>query len=184
MEIDLTIQNAIVFAAVKHRKQIRKGGDIPYIVHPMEVMQILTNMGCDRDVIVAGILHDVLEDTDATPEEIKELFGEKILFLVMTETEDKSKTWKERKQKTVDCIQSDSIESNLICLADKLANIRSIVNEKICNQEVNWKKFKAPKEEIFWYYSSIYSELKKKLPEYANKTMEEYKAAIDEAFKQ
>jgi len=61
---ELLIQKAIIFATKKHEGQKRKGTDIPYIVHPMEVMQILTAMDCSQNVIIAGILHDTLEDTD------------------------------------------------------------------------------------------------------------------------
>ena len=95
------IHNAIIYAAKKHEGQVRKGTDTPYIVHPMEVMQILTAAGCGEDVIVAGILHDTVEDTDATLEEISALFGEKVARLVAHESEDKSKTWRERKSATI-----------------------------------------------------------------------------------
>ena len=65
----MKIHNAIIFASIKHQNQKRKGTNLPYIVHPMEVMQILTENGCSENVIVAGILHDTLEDTDTTPQE-------------------------------------------------------------------------------------------------------------------
>ena len=79
-----TIHDAIIFAAKKHQNQKRKGTNLPYIVHPMEVMQILTENGCNENVIVAGILHDTLEDTDTKPEEIEAEFGKDILELVLT----------------------------------------------------------------------------------------------------
>jgi Guanosine polyphosphate pyrophosphohydrolases/synthetases len=93
----LEIQRAIIFATMKHREQKRKGTDIPYIVHPMECMQILSACGCPDNVIIAGILHDTLEDTDTTPQEILENFGKDVLEIVQNESEDKSKTWKEKK---------------------------------------------------------------------------------------
>lgn len=68
--MSINIQKAIVFATLKHQNQKRKGTDIPYIVHPMEVMQILTDMRCNENIIIAGILHDTLEDTATTPKEI------------------------------------------------------------------------------------------------------------------
>lgn len=88
------IHEAIEFAAIKHRNQTRKSTDIPYIVHPMEVMQILTANGCDEKTIVAGILHDTLEDTATTHEELSEHFGEDVADIVGGVTEDKSKSWK------------------------------------------------------------------------------------------
>ena len=68
--MSMAIQKAITYAAIKHEGQKRKGTNIPYIIHPMEVMQILTAMDCSQDVIIAGILHDILEDTGTKPEEI------------------------------------------------------------------------------------------------------------------
>ena len=116
---------------------------------------------CTENVIIAGILHDTLEDTDTTPEEIKELFGEEILATVQTESEDKSKTWKERKQHTVDLLPDDSLETQLVCCADKLSNIKSIYADKCAIGEKIWERFNAPKENIKWYYESIAENLTK-----------------------
>jgi (p)ppGpp synthase/HD superfamily hydrolase len=151
----MKIHNAIIFASIKHQNQKRKGTNLPYIVHPMEVMQILTENGCNENVIVAGILHDTLEDTDTTPQEIEKEFGKEILAIVQSESEDKSKTWKERKQHTIDCLKTDSLETKLVCCADKLSNIRSMyVDFQNCGAEL-WKRFNASKEDIGWYYHSI-----------------------------
>ena len=156
---NLKIHNAIYFAALKHQNQKRKGTDIPYIVHPMEVMQILIENRCSEDVIIAGILHDTLEDTDTKPEEIEKEFGRDILNLVKTESEDKSKSWKERKQHTIDCLKTDSLETKLICCADKLSNIRSMYADlKVTGNEL-WKRFNADKKQIAWYYNSLVENL-------------------------
>lgn len=154
------IQEAIIFATLKHEGQKRKGTDIPYIVHPMEVMQILSSMGCPTDVVIAGILHDTLEDTTATPKEIEELFGADVLNIVQHESEDKSKTWKERKQATIDHLKNASIETKLVCFADKLSNIRSMYRDK---QQIGadlWKRFNAGKKDIEWYYRQVAEALK------------------------
>lgn len=155
------IHNAIIFATLKHKSQKRKGTDIPYIVHPMEVMQILTACGCGEDVITAGILHDTLEDTDTTPEEIKENFGQKVLEIVQTESEDKSKTWKERKQHTIDDLKKAEEGAQIVCLADKLSNLRSIYADFQTDGNKLWKRFNAPKENIKWYYESVVDALEK-----------------------
>nr|DAU31821.1 MAG TPA: HD domain [Bacteriophage sp.] len=155
------IHNAIIFATLKHKSQKRKGTDIPYIVHPMEVMQILTACGCGEDVITAGILHDTLEDTDTTPEEIKENFGQKVLEIVQTESEDKSKTWKERKQHTIDDLKKAEEGTQIVCLADKLSNLRSIYADFQTDGNKLWKRFNAPKENIKWYYESVVDALEK-----------------------
>lgn len=153
------IQEAIIFATLKHEGQKRKGTDIPYIVHPMEVMQILTAMNCSDTVIIAGILHDTLEDTDTTPEEIMELFGNDVLSIVQTESEDKSKSWKERKQATIDELKTSGIETKLVCFADKLSNIRSMMRDKAEIGDKLWERFNTGKENIEWYYRSIAREL-------------------------
>ena len=151
----LNIQKAIIFATLKHEGQKRKGTDIPYIVHPMEVMQILTEMNCTEKVIIAGILHDTLEDTDATPEEIEKEFGKDVLAIVQTESEDKSKTWKERKAATIDHLKGASSPTKIVCFADKLSNIRSMYRDKLEIGAELWKRFNADKESIAWYYRGI-----------------------------
>ena len=151
----LNIQKAIIFATLKHEGQKRKGTEIPYIVHPMEVMQILTEMQCTERVIIAGILHDTLEDTDTTPEEIEKLFGSDVLAIVQTESEDKSKTWRERKQATIDHLKNAGAETRLVCFADKLSNIRSMYRDKLEIGAELWKRFNADKDSIEWYYRGI-----------------------------
>lgn len=149
------IHDAIIFATIAHQNQKRKGTDIPYIVHPMEVMQILTDMQCKESVIIAGVLHDTLEDTDATESEIKDLFGEEVLSIVKMESEDKTKTWKERKQHTIDSLKNDPVETVLVCLADKLSNIRSMYANKETIGDKLWDRFNADVKSIEWYYRNV-----------------------------
>ena len=87
------IHDAIIFAAKAHEGQRRKGTDIPYITHPFEVAQILMEAGCDETLIIAGLLHDTLEDTEVTAAEIEEQFGPEVLALVDSDSEDKSLSW-------------------------------------------------------------------------------------------
>jgi (p)ppGpp synthase/HD superfamily hydrolase len=157
----LQIHNAIIFATNKHRTQLRKGTDIPYISHPMEVMQILTENQCDEDVIVAGILHDTLEDTDTTVDEIEINFGKNVLSIVIGETEDKSKTWKERKQGTIDRVKSGNMETQLVACADKLSNIMSIYADKLEVGEAVFERFSSSKDNVKWYYKTIVKSLDK-----------------------
>jgi len=149
------IHEAIIFATRKHAGQVRKGTEIPYITHPMEVMQILTASGCTEEVIIAGILHDVLEDTKTSPMEIMDLFGENILKLVAAESEDKSKTWKERKQATIDRLKVAEKDVLNICFADKLSNLRSMAADKAAVGDKLWERFNASKQYIEWYYREI-----------------------------
>jgi (p)ppGpp synthase/HD superfamily hydrolase len=176
------IHEAIIFATLKHNEAEepnRKGTKIPYITHPMEVMQILTANNCSEKVIVAGILHDTLEDTPTKTDEIKGKFGQDILEIVQTESEDKSKTWEKRKQATIDHLKAASLETKLVCCADKLANIRSMASDKATYGDQLWERFNAPKDRIQWYYEGVSSALF----ELDNYSMyKELKALINDVF--
>jgi len=149
------VYKAVIFAIQKHNGQKRKGTELPYIYHPLEAMQILMDNGCSEPVLIAGVLHDVIEDTKTTPAEIINLFGEEIYNIVAAETEDKSKTWKERKQATIDHLSGASLEAKLVCCADKLSNLRSMFFDYVSVGEKLWERFNAGKEDIKWYYSGI-----------------------------
>jgi myo-inositol-1(or 4)-monophosphatase len=150
---------AIVFAVRKHNEKKRKGSDIPYIYHPMETMQILFDQISQNDIManamIAGVLHDVLEDTDTTPDEIINKFGEKIYNIINEVTEDKSKTWKERKQATIEHLPTASIEAKFVCCADKLSNLYSMADDLDELGEKLWERFNASKKDIEWYYRGV-----------------------------
>lgn len=177
----MKIHNAIIFATKAHEGQFRKGTDIPYIVHPMEVMQILTDNHCDETVILAGILHDTLEDTPTTPNDILVNFGQAVLDLVQSESEDKSKTWQERKQTTINHLANASKEVQLVCCADKLSNIKSIYADKLVLGDAVFKRFNAPKDQVKWYYEGVANALTKLNGYKMKKELDEYvKAVFDE----
>lgn len=154
------IHKAIEFAAIKHRNQNRKGTDTPYIVHPMEVYGILASCGCEEETLVGGILHDTLEDTDTEIEELISIFGTAVAELVASESEDKSKTWKQRKQATIESLKTASLATKQIACADKLSNLISMYADlQICGDSL-WQRFSADKSEIAWYYISVIESLK------------------------
>lgn len=152
----MLIHKAIEFAAKVHDGQLRKGTDVPYIVHPFEVAQILTKENCSEDVIIAGLLHDIVEDTDVSLIEIEEKFGVNVSKLVAKCTEDKRKSWQERKQHTID-ILGNTVDYNLLMLhcADKTANLRSFKADIEKQGDEIWNRFNATKEQIAWYYSNM-----------------------------
>ncbi len=160
------ITQAILFAMEKHGSvknkdgtigQKRKGSGLPYIVHPMEVWQILRNNNCSTVVQVAGLLHDTLEDTDTSPEEIKEKFGADVLALVQTESEDKTKSWKERKQATLDALEKASTETKQVCCADKLSNCLAQLYDYNQIGDALFERFnkESTPELQGWYYKGI-----------------------------
>ena len=154
------IQQAARFAAKAHEGKMRKGSEIPYIVHPLETAVIVSRMTEDPELISAALLHDVLEDTEVTFEELSELFGKRVADLVAAESEDKRKTWKERKQATIERLASASREEKLLCLADKLSNLRSTTADYLLKGEAVWLKFRMrDKKEHEWYYRGVLEQL-------------------------
>lgn len=154
------IDSAIEFAAKAHKSQYRKGTDIPYISHPYGVGMILLNAGCEEKVIIAGILHDTLEDTDTTEEDLLTNFGEEVLAIVKGCSEpDKSASWEERKKHTIDYLQHAPLSVRQVACADKLHNLRSIKRELTKMGEATWTKFKRGKEQQKWYYTEIVKSL-------------------------
>ena len=158
------LQRAIEFAAVKHGGTPRKGTDIPYIVHPIEVMKIVAGITDDEEVRAAAVLHDTIEDTDASREELEELFGKRVAELVASESENKRKgqaeteTWFLRKQETLDRLEKADRDTKIICLGDKLANMRDIARDYESLGDKLWERFNAPddkKTNIGWYYKGI-----------------------------
>ena len=118
------IFDAIEFAARAHRGQCRKGTKIPYIVHPLAVAKILIDAGCPEDVVVAGILHDTVEDTPLSLDEIRHAFGTAVARIVEGASEpDKSKPWEERKAHTIESLKTASEAVLLVSCADKIENL-------------------------------------------------------------
>ena len=130
-ETDITlILTATHFAANKHLKQRRRDGETPYINHPIKVAEVLWSEGKVREpeMIVAAILHDTLEDTESTPEEIRTLFGDKILAWVEEVSDDKSLPKQERKRLQILHASSSSQGAKQIKIADKICNIRDLID--------------------------------------------------------
>jgi guanosine-3',5'-bis(diphosphate) 3'-pyrophosphohydrolase len=121
---------ALAFSAEKHTKQRRKDIDkTPYINHPISLANILAQRWViDENVLCAAILHDTIEDTETTVDELQEHFGEKITSIVLEVTDDKSLEKSVRKQKQVEHAATISHEAKLVKLADKIANITDIIN--------------------------------------------------------
>lgn len=175
MERSLLIHKAIVYATQAHAGQKRKASDVDYISHPMEVMEILSGVQGSIELRIAGILHDTVEDTQVTIEDIEKNFGSVVRKLVASHTEDKSKTWHERKEHTVNYLKSACMEEKLLALADLIANSRSILFDMETLGEDVWSRFKATKEEEEWYYNGILDSVRDLLE------IDEYKGLYEEA---
>ena len=149
------LEMAIRYATDCHKGQTRKGTKIPFIMHPLEVMQILHGMDADTNLLIAGLLHDVVEDTNATIEEIRVTFGDDVAELVGGHTEDKTKSWEERKTTEIRGTLEAPIRLKMLVLADKLANMRCIYKDyRVVGNEL-WERFNAGLAEQAWYYGEI-----------------------------
>lgn len=146
---------AILFAVEHHAGAVRKASTHPYIIHPLETMQILFSMKAKTPLLIAGVLHDTVEDTDATIEEIYHLFGPEIGALVDSHTEDKTLSWEERKQHTINELTTASLQVKMLVMADKLSNLRSMVSDYKEIGDKLWDRFNAPKDKQAWYCRNI-----------------------------
>ena len=154
------IRQAAGFAKQAHEGKMRKGTAVPYIVHPMDTGVIVSRMTDDPEVISAALLHDVIEDAGVTKEELEERFGSRVAELVAAESEDKTRTWKERKQATIDRLTDAGRDVKMICLADKLSNLRSTAADYMLKGDEVWKKFRVTdKREHEWYYRGVFAKL-------------------------
>jgi len=156
------LNKAIAFATKAHEGQVRKGTSRPFIQHPLEVGKIVASMTEDEEIISAAILHDTIEDCEGITEEIlREQFTPRVAGLVAQESEDKSKTWMERKSATIAHLKVAPREIQMIGLADKLSNMRDIDRDyPECGEEL-WNRFRMKdKNVIGWYYKSICESLR------------------------
>lgn len=166
--------HALAFAARAHQKDVRKGTNdldkedftasdtllgpgVPYFMHPAAVGMLLLEHSASDAAVVAGILHDVLEDTEVTKELLEQEFGSEVTRLVIAESEpDKSLPWRARKEYTHDHLAATTdLDVKLIAAADKLHNVQSIQLDKAKLGEGVWQRFNATKEEQAWYYYGI-----------------------------
>ncbi|WP_147534640.1 HD domain-containing protein [Bacillus marasmi] len=150
------INRALEVASIAHEHQYRKGTTIPYITHPVAVGMLLLKAGYGDEIVAAGILHDTLEDTDITLAKLESQFGKEIANIVIGCSEpNKSLPWKERKEHTIYFLKTAPMEVRAVACADKLHNVRSIINDLELEGETVWKRFNANKENQAWYYHNL-----------------------------
>lgn len=148
-------EKAKSFAIKAHQGQTRKNSEEAYITHPIRVAKRLELEGVRDSLVCAAYLHDVVEDTPFSIDDIQEEFGMEIAQLVAAHTEDKSKSWKERKQHTINCIGSASKEIKYLIIADKLDNLLELEKEYALLGDKIWKNFNAGFDQQKWYNQSI-----------------------------
>ncbi|MBR2115165.1 MAG: bifunctional (p)ppGpp synthetase/guanosine-3',5'-bis(diphosphate) 3'-pyrophosphohydrolase [Prevotella sp.] len=156
------LDRAIVFAVRAHTGTERRGKGFPYIVHPMEAVEIVATMTPDQELLAAAALHDTVEDTDVTVEQIRAEFGERIASLVVAESDtieqgvSEEDSWHARKQAAIDRLASASHDAKIVALGDKLSNMRAIARDYAMQGDALWSLFhtKDPKEHE-WHYRGL-----------------------------
>lgn len=176
------IDYAIYFATKAHNGQKRKSDkEVDMIFHPYTVAMIIQRAGGSDNAVIAGLLHDVVEDTKYTLEDIINEFGEDIANIVSEVSEKKELEWDERKQEAIDRIKTASLDGKLVECADKVSNLETMYNlyEEI-GDEI-WNSFKRPKEKQKWYYTEMYKAVIENTTE-ENILFDRYKKILEKLF--
>jgi (p)ppGpp synthase/HD superfamily hydrolase len=179
------IKKAIQFAARKHHGQMRQETELlPYITHPFSVAILVAEDGASDDVVTAALLHDTLEDTNTTREEIVEAFNERVAEFVEAVSEPKGLAWKERKLAYLAKLENARDEAVLIAAADKIDNIESKLEAFAKEGPDLLKRWKQPTGEYLWYHGEALRIAQARLPDHPlTKRLAEAHAREIETFK-
>ncbi len=161
-EIDTSLlDRAIIYAVHAHQGVERSGKGFPYIVHPLEAVSIVATMTNDQELLAAAVLHDVVEDTPATVDELRKEFGERVARLVDAESDvkidaPKVESWRQRKQIALDRLKNASRDMKIVALGDKLSNMRTIAQDYAVLGNELWNRFTVKDYESHaWRYSAL-----------------------------
>jgi (p)ppGpp synthase/HD superfamily hydrolase len=163
------LERAIQKTTLLHREQIRRTPDtLPYISHLFSVFIILSSYTDDEDTLIAGLLHDSIEDTDYTFSELEADFGTKVSEMVKGVTEEKERDgvaleWKERKMDYLKKLKNDSEESMLICVADKIYNLQALVRDYRQYGRDMWNFIEPGLKDKLWYHDEVVSVLEERI---------------------
>lgn len=160
MLMTLKLERALRWAATRHIGQERKGSGTPYVEHPMGVAMILDRLGFAEDVVIAGLLHDVVEDTSATIDEVRKEFGSSVAEVVhfcsevKLDAKGRKRPWKDRKLEHLEALDRAPVAAHAVVLADKLHNLTSMQLDLQEGRAV-WPTFNAKRHEVLWYYHTM-----------------------------
>ncbi len=155
------VERALRVAARFHRQQSRKASDLPYITHPAGVALVLLSAGFHEEhVLAAGLLHDTLEDTDYTPEELAADFPPEVVEIVAALSEEKlddagrKRPWRDRKQDHIAAVATAAPAARAVVLADKLHNLGTMLFDLNEGHDI-WERFNAPAADVLWYQRTM-----------------------------
>ena len=160
------LDRAIIFAVRAHAGMERRGKGFPYILHPMEAAAIVATITPDQDLLAAAALHDVVEDTPVTVEQLRAEFGDRIAELVASESEDpiahmsEEASWHTRKQAAIDRLAAATHDAKIVAMGDKLSNMRAIARDYEEQGDALWKRFHVTeRSEHEWHYRGLAASL-------------------------
>ena len=158
---------AVNFAVKAHSGTERRGKGFPYIVHLMEAVEIVATITPDQELLSAAMLHDTVEDTPITVEDLRREFGDRIAGIVEAESdvhnegESEHESWHRRKQEAIDRRTAAPLEAKIVALGDKLSNMRAIARDYAQIGDGLWKLFHVTeKSEHEWHYRGLAHALK------------------------
>lgn len=161
------LDRAIIYAVKAHSGTERRGKGFPYIVHPMEAVEIVATMTSDQELLAAAALHDVVEDTPATVDDIRVAFGDRIARLVEEESDkcvegrSEEASWHERKQAAIDRLAKAPRDAKMVALGDKLSNMRAIWRDWLDKGDAIWSIFHVTDPaEHEWHYRGLADSLR------------------------
>jgi len=184
------LDRAIIFAVKAHHNTERRGKGFPYIVHPLEAMEIVATITPDQELLAAAALHDVIEDTEVTVDELREMFGERIAHLVHAESDqidgvlfdgqNEEETWHARKQAAIDRLAAAPHDAKIVAMGDKLSNMRAIARDYKEKGDALWSIFHVKdKASHEWHYRGLADSLSELSGTFA---YQEFVRLIDEVF--
>lgn len=181
------LDKAMHFAIDAHANTERRGKGFPYIVHPMEAVEIVATITPDQELLAAAVLHDTVEDTDVTVEQIRAQFGDRIAKLVDAESDQFTEgvsevdSWRGRKQAAIDRLAVASHDAKIVAMGDKLSNMRAIARDYTQIGDELWNRFHAPngKSDHEWHYRGLAQSLAELSDTFA---YQEFIALIDKTF--
>ena len=180
------LDRAIVFAVRAHAGTERRDKGFPYIVHPMEAVEIVATMTSDQELLAAAALHDTVEDTDVTLEQICAEFGERVASLVAVDSDephqktDSVENWRARKQAAIDRMACASRDAKIVALGDKLSNMRAIARDYAVQGDKLWNIFHSKdRKDHEWHYRGLAASLQELQDTFAYK---EFERLINQVF--
>lgn len=177
---------AAVFAIRAHHNTERRGKGFPYIIHPMEAVEIVATITTDPELLAAAALHDTIEDTDVTVDQIRAEFGERIANLVHAESDQftegvsEEDSWHDRKKAAIDRLAAAPHDAKIVAMGDKLSNMRAIWRDYQTKGDALWSIFHVKdKASHEWHYRGLAASLSELSDTFA---YQEFVRLIDEVF--